>query len=291
MATLDDFDNYIKKVPDLSLKEQDIRLLYQKFFADIQPVTKPKLIVLGGSPGAGKTTYRKAHLSVSNFHIHDLDEVQVILPGYLKDLNQHGPEVAFKNWWQKAQKIANAMVRFAFDNHYNVIYDRTCGTEESFLDIKKLFDGKLYRVCLYGFWVTEAVALSRVKQREQHEQRTVTPDITKEYGHRFSALWPLYTRIAHEIYLINNNGSNLDFPVIYQRKNGIEKIFLANHYQAFKSAGRLINFSEKFPRLSDLYKHSNYPNPNILVEAKASSSLSNEQTRNGSSISLITSKL
>ncbi len=162
MITLTHFKDYIQNETDLKLEENVIEKLFKEFFADLNFSSHPKLVVLGGSPGSGKTTYRRRFLNLSDFHVHDMDEVLVRLPGYKEDCEQIDIKNAFEQWWPIAQKIANVMVRFAFKHQYNVIYDRTCGTEESFLDLKRIYEGKRYHITIYGFWVSEEIPLTTV---------------------------------------------------------------------------------------------------------------------------------
>src|SRR5436190_24064759 len=110
MTTLTNFKNYIHNDTDLKLEESLIERLFENFFSNLSSSKQPKLIVLGGSPGAGKTHYRRNFLTSSTFHIHDLDEVLIRLPGYQKDCEQAGLKIAFERWWPIAQKISNAMV-------------------------------------------------------------------------------------------------------------------------------------------------------------------------------------
>lgn len=248
MSTLTDFQNYIQKETDLKLEEGLIELLFREFFSNLNSPLHPKLIVLGGAPGAGKTTYRKKFLNLPNFHVHDMDEVLIRLPGYQEDCKQHGIKAAFEKWWPIAQKISNAMVRFAFRHQYNVIYDRTCGTEESFLDLKHIHDAKQYHITIYGFLISEETALTRVKEREKNENRTVTPEITTEYSRRFSALWPFYINIANEAYLLNNN-TGFECSRVFERIDKAERIFNLDHYKQFLLPGKMLDFNEKFPRL------------------------------------------
>lgn len=246
MTSLKNFKNFIQN--EIELDDPLIELLFEKFFSSLMATSQPKLIILGGSPGAGKTYYRRNFLALPHFHIHDMDEVLIRLPGYQKDCDELGLKAAFERWWPIAQKIANVMVRFSFSCHYNVIYDRTCGTEESFLDLKKIHEEKLYYIIIYGFFVFERIALIRVKEREKNENRTVTPEIVKEYLRRFSALWPSYTAISNESYLLDAN-LGFEYSKLYEQVAGVERVFDVGHYIEFLAPGKEITFAEKFPRI------------------------------------------
>lgn len=272
MITLADFENYIQRETDLKLDETLIKLLFENFFSNLKPSPHPELIVLGGSPGAGKTHYRRKFLNPSNFHIHDMDEVLIRLPDYQRDSEQFGKKIAFERWWPTAQKISNVMVRFAFRHHYNVIYDRTCGTEESFLDLKAIHARKKYHIVMYGFWVSEGIALARIKEREKHENRTVTPEITKEYLRRFSALWQNYIAITNEAYLLDNN-PDAEYRKIYEKIGSVERTFNLDHYMRFLISGWELNFSEKFPGVKRINRFSHFSRPSDLSDKNTKKSM------------------
>lgn len=92
--------------------------LYDHFLGHLSPSDYPFLIAIGGSPGAGKTTFRKQFLKMENVHVHDMDEVMICLPGYQKDVSTIGAKKAFENWWVVAQKIAQILVLYAMESRY-----------------------------------------------------------------------------------------------------------------------------------------------------------------------------
>lgn len=217
--------------------EHLLKELHRLFLENLTPQEHPVIIAMGGSPGSGKTTFRKS-LNLANVHLHDMDEVMVSLPEYQEDLRQIGPKKAFEKWWPHAQSLARILVQFAIQARYSIIYDRTCGTEGSYFDLlqaKKLG----YRICLHGFFVDRNVAWERLQKREKEEGRAVTEEILDEYRSRFSALWPYYVSLVDEAVLYDTNEKNP--RIIFSSKEGIVDPTL---YQGFLLAGD--SFTEYF---------------------------------------------
>ncbi len=211
--------------------EDVLKMLYEQFFSSLSPTNKPILIALGGSPGSGKTTFRKTCLDTKNFHIHDMDEVMVLLPGYQKDQKTLGSKKAFENWWPCAREMAELLVQYAIQSRYCIIYDRTCGAEGSYFD---LFHAKEqgYRISLIGFYVDQNIAKTRIFKREQEEGRAMTEMILMEYRSRFSALWPYYLQFVDEAILYQ---TDLETPhLLFSSKDGVQD---DHEYQMFLDDG------------------------------------------------------
>lgn len=238
MYNFEDFKIWFEqelKEAQLSLDPKCIELMYESFFSKLESEKNPKIITLGGGPGAGKTTFRKKHLKIglaNNYHIHDLDETLILLPGYQEMLKKEGPVLAFEAWWPTAQKLTNIMMVYATKNKLNIIYDRTCGTEASYLALKSAKE-RGYCITFYGFYADEAKALERVNERTKTEGRAVTQKIVSEYLRRFSTLWPYYLKIMDDVILFDNNG--LEYKEIFSMHNGKSKVLHYSDYRKFLS--------------------------------------------------------
>lgn len=183
--------------------------------------TERWILAIGGSAGSGKTSWRKMHWRhLDNVYVHDMDEELLQLPGYQKDVKEKGLVAAFENWRVIARDLADEKMHFAILAGRNIVYDRTCGAEESYRDLRLAKDHD-YRIDLTGLCVDLDVAYQRVLHREKEVGRTVTKAQLEEYRARFSALWPLYlsfvdsavlydTSIPENVKLIYENGEIVD---------------------------------------------------------------------------------
>jgi len=106
------FKKYIREFAETSfLDEETIALFYNDFFSGLTAQKSPKIIALAGTSGAGKTTYRKKYLkSLVNYHVHDMDEILIRLPGYQNDLATGGQMKAFDLWWEKARIVCTYLI-------------------------------------------------------------------------------------------------------------------------------------------------------------------------------------
>jgi predicted ABC-type ATPase len=184
--------------------------LYEVFLKDITPQENPILFAIGGSPGAGKTTWRQqVYGQMTNVHLHDMDEVLVRLPGYQKDLELKEPKEVFEKWWPLAREISEKLVQYAIESKYSIVYDRTCGAEGSYFHFIHA-KNQGYHISLIGLCIDADLAYARVAEREKQTKRGMTQAIVDEYRARFSALWPHYLLLANEVALYESN--DLSFP-------------------------------------------------------------------------------
>ena len=209
-----------------------LKSLYEHFLDHLFPSEQPFVVAIGGSPGAGKTTFRKQFLKMDNVHLHDMDEVMVRLPGYQEDVTAIGAKKAFEKWWPTARETAQTLVLYAIESGYSILYDRTCGAEGSYFDLlhaKK----RGYHIHLIGLYVDKNVAKERILRRESEEGRVMTETILNEYRARFSALWPYYLGLVDEVTLYQ---TNLETPMlIFSSKEGVQDV---QTYQLFLEEGQ-----------------------------------------------------
>ena len=197
------------------------------FFKDLVPEENPTLLAIGGGPCSGKTTWRrKMQAELTNYFLHDMDEVMVRLPGYKEDFRTLGGKAAFEKWWPFARELSEEWVHLALKSRYCILYDRTCGAESSYQDLFQA-KSKGYTVRLVGLTVDRSVAIERAMAREQAEGRAITEEIIDEYRYRFSALWPKYLAFVDEasLYDTTHDPSKLIFssedgcvdPILYEK--------------------------------------------------------------------------
>lgn len=231
------FQNFISQSELHIPKEEYLDLynvFYNVFLKDLSPLEKPSLIIFAGGPGSGKTTARREYMKdFQNFHLHDIDEVFIRLKSYQEDLKTLTALEAFDNNWQVARKVSNQLVQFAFQNKFNVIYDRTCGSEGSLADLRDAVNIKGYSVTMSAFYVGEKMALERVVNREREEGRAVEPKLVTEYTQRFSGLFKDYLSFIPDVTLFCYG------ELCFEKKTGKENIFNEKAYEEF------LNYSER----------------------------------------------
>lgn len=231
--------------------EATIFHLEREFLASAAQSDKPELLAFAGGSGSGKTTYQTKFGKKEGYFLHDMDVVMVRMPGYIAE-----PDLvkAFEKTWRVAQKLSDIMVNFALDSRMNIIFDRTCGAESSFITLQRA-RSLGYNMIMFGLYIEEDIALARVAERSKALGRTVTEAMTIEYRARFSALWPSYLQIFDEATLLY---SREDYPVIFttsetQRaqidQSHAGRVFAQIKYAEFLAPGKAINFAEMFPNI------------------------------------------
>ncbi len=211
-----------------------LKMLYDEFLAGIEPQATPVLFVVGGSSGAGKTTYRK-YLDVTGQHVHDPDLVMSKLLEYKRDEKVLGKKTAFDKWAPFTRCIAQLLVRFAIQSKFHVIYDRASGREGSYGDLQ-LAKQQGYKINLIGLYVKLDVARQRILIRESQGGHGIPDKILIENRARFSAIWPYYLKFVDEATLYDTTSG--DLKLICSFKQGQElNVVDAALYQKFLQCG------------------------------------------------------
>lgn len=135
-----------------------------------------------------------------------MDEVLVRLPGYKSDLKRLGPVPAFEKWWPTSREVSERLVHDAIEKKLSILYDRTCGAEESYFELRRAKQAG-YQIHFMGFCIEPEVALKRIALREKETGRAVTPEIFEQYRARFSALWLYYLAFSDTAELHDTSGS------------------------------------------------------------------------------------
>jgi len=232
VVTFEGFQDFIVGHTSAQVTLAEYQIIYKALLGGLTQSEQPKLIIFGGGPGTGKTTYRMHHFgSFENTHVHDMDEVLVRLDGYQKDLQTLGAKKAFVNWWRTARSIADQLVQYAFEHKLNVAYDRTCGAQGSFDDLQHAVQKRGYKATMYAFSIPEEEAIRRVQERAKVAGRTVTQELIREYARRFSGLFEAYLGFIDYVYLFYNNEE------IFVKTDDQIEIIQPDIYQRFLDSG------------------------------------------------------
>jgi predicted ABC-type ATPase len=225
------YEDFLRFADAEQANDHILKILYEEFFAHLSPSRQPELIAIGGSPGSGKTAFRKAFIKLDNAHLHDMVEVMVLLPGYQDDLKKIGATKTFEKWWPTARELAQILFQYAIESRYSIIYDRTCGSEGSYEDLL-LVRERGYLIHLIGLYVDKDIARERILKREREEGRAMTEEICVEYRSRFSALWPYYLKLVDDATLYETNYEKPS--LVYSSRDDSKKSPI---YQAFLDEG------------------------------------------------------
>ncbi len=229
-TTYDRFITFAPTVQEISSTTNHhltLKILYDTFLAHLTPQKYPVLQAVGGSPGAGKTTYRKKHMNMHNLYQHDIDEIITKLPNYQLDVKLTGTMHAFTTWWPTARRIAHAMITFAITSKYSIAYDWTCGSKETVTDFIHAKEQDYY-IKLIGLYVKKETAKQRISIRQQQEGRCVSESVLCKHRTTFSTLWPSYLSLVNEAILYDASQKTL--TPIFSSTIGILK---PKEYQLF----------------------------------------------------------
>lgn len=227
------FMRFISNDKNPNVLDSEYKNLYNLFLGNLQSSSSPEIVILSGTPGAGKSTFRKKYLGeIKNFYLHDPDEVTLNLKGYKIDAKKYSGTGAFDKWWPIVHKVVDQLTQYALKQSFNIIYDRALCTEKSFDNLQYAVLQKNYKAKMYAFHVTEAIALDRVKKRALKDNRADIPKTVKQCGRHFSAMFTEYVKILPVVILYCNG------KVCFKKENDVIDIIDAEAYKEFLDYGR-----------------------------------------------------
>ena len=204
-----------------TLSEGEFQRLSAEYQAQLQAQAQPFFIVIGGGPGAGKSTFfhAKAELfcvDVTSALYHNPDDLMIRLEGYQQTLRETGAtaETAFFDWELPAREAAEAILAQAMDARYHIIYDRSCALPCAQITLEKAKDYG-YSILFYGLYCDLSIAQARALTREKSEGRHIPPSVVQERHLSFYQLLPRYFSIADEAFLYNGGVNH--WPLIAQK--------------------------------------------------------------------------
>ncbi len=201
----------------VTMNHMELTLMHDAFLDHLTPQEMPMFIAIGGSVGAGKTTYRKKIMD-KNMCLCSADEVMSKLPSYQQNMKIFDAETAFQMASPTASLLAHIILQFAIKSKYSIIYDRTCSEEKH---LKALAEVKEqgYRIKFVGLYVEEKIAMQRVLAREKIEGRSIPETVLRKSRKGFCTLWPDYLKLANEAVLYNANQEALS--IIFSSTIGV----------------------------------------------------------------------
>lgn len=153
-------------------------------------MNRPKLILLCGIPGAGKTHYAKNYIALQNNTIHlSSDSIRAELYG--DETTQGNPAEVFSLMQKRAVEALN--------NGQNVIYDSTAMTRKDRQGIISVCP-KFAKIECYIIWAPIEVCI----QRDADRERTVGKEVIDKMLKRFQA--PYYDEGIEDIKVIRPTG-------------------------------------------------------------------------------------
>ena len=174
----------------------------------------PIIFAVAGIPASGKSSFIQKKIREKFFpeevFIHDCDAVMASLKGYQSDLQSLGSAIAFQNWEVPARALAESMLMEAVHAKKNIIYDRSCALQSSYLFLKEVVELHRYTLVMHVLTVSNEAALFRAKEREKETGRQVPKDFFLERKKGLKALWPAYLKLAKQCYLYDSNTRPLE---------------------------------------------------------------------------------
>lgn len=207
----------------------------QKALRDGAAVEEPTMTFMGGGSGAGKgTLQREGILDFDGRIVIDADKAKEAIPEYRLLVDEDNP-IAAAFVHEESSDMAVRLTAEALDNNFNTVLD---GTGDS--SIEKLA-GKVESARQQGAKkvVAEYVtidtdeALKRAAERAARSGREVPEDVIRGTHSSVSRIFPeaAERNLFDELRLWDNSGKPPE--LIYEKKNGVERILNPERYRAF----------------------------------------------------------
>ena len=172
-------------------------------------MTNPIIFAVAGIPASGKSSFIQEKMKENFFpeevFIHDCDAVMASLKDYQSDLQTLGSAQAFTKWELPARALAESMLMEAVHAKKNIIYDRSCALQSSYLFLKEVVELHQYALVMHVLAVSNEVAFSRAEEREKETGRQVPKKYFIEREKGLKALWPAYLKLAKQCCVYDSN--------------------------------------------------------------------------------------
>ena len=192
-----------------SIKNDETEVLIQSMLQGLKGVKTPTLLQVSGIPGAGKSTYCKAH-QLQNYLYISFDKIMISLQSYKEDLQNYGEVKAFTNNEMKARIIGYELLNRALTLHYNIMLEHS-GTNDAHIELFKNIKSQGYQTSINFIVCNTSLAIKRAKVREKETKRHVPETLIKERADKFNFYLNQYQGIVEKINILDgaNNFSLL----------------------------------------------------------------------------------
>ena len=176
---------------------------------------QPRLVHMGGIPGAGKTTFTR-HYNMKNMVYIGFDAVMEEISGYQEDIMVFGPEEGFKKWEMTARIIGYELLRRSIEMRYDIFFDHG-GCFKAHIDLIRNIRNYGYTTDMYFILCDIETAYQRTLQREEWTLRHTPRETIEERAELAENYLQFYRTIVDNFYLYDT--SNDHFSLIEERHN------------------------------------------------------------------------
>lgn len=187
----------------------------------------PKLYVIAGSNGAGKTTFAKKFLPDYG-HCHEFINADLIAAGLAPLEPTRAAFAAGRIVLERLRKLAGQKVDFGFE---------TTLSGKSYVQFLKRLKRNGYEILFFYLWIPNpSLALKRIQERVAMGGHNVPkPAVVRRFGKSLKNLFGLYWNLADKILLLDNSSLK---PELVAMKTGSQlKIYNQSIYELIFQQG------------------------------------------------------
>lgn len=197
----------------ISRSYEDIRCpeyedILKKMMRRAVPSVQPKLVHMGGIPGAGKTTFTRNYPMENMVYI-GFDAVMSEIKGYKEDIKVFGSEEGFKKWEMPARIIGYELLRRCVEMRTNIFFDHS-GCFASHIDLVHNIRKYHYTTDMYFILCDIEVAYQRALLREEWTMRHTPREMIEERFKLSEKYIKIYRDIVDNFYLYDTTNNSFE---------------------------------------------------------------------------------
>ncbi len=177
--------------------------------------TQPRLVHMGGIPGAGKTTFTRRY-NMKNMVYIGFDAVMEEISGYQDDIRVFGPEEGFKKWEMTARIIGYELLRRSIEMRADIFFDHS-GCFAAHIDLIRNIRRYGYTTDMYFILCDIETAYQRALQREEWTMRHTPREMIEERAGLAEKYLQTYRTIVDNFYLYDTSSGK--FSLVEERHN------------------------------------------------------------------------
>lgn len=192
------------------IKSPEYDNIIQQFLKEAKVSNCPKIINMGGIPGAGKSTFYHNNKWLPHVLV-DFDNIMENLPSYQKDINTIGNTESFKKWEITARIIGYEILRQAIEMRCNIFFDNG-GLFSTYANLLSNIKKYNYSTEMHFINCDIETAFKRTAKREELLHRHTPRETIENRNQVVSDFISKYKNIIDNLYIYDN--SNDDFKLM-----------------------------------------------------------------------------
>jgi len=187
------------------IKNKETECIINEHLANFSSVEKPEFIQVSGIPGAGKSSYCKAHMLPNYLYI-SFDKIMLSLKSYQDMLIKKDVKMAYYSYEMPARVIGYELLQRALKLQLNIMLEHS-GTNKAHLELLKNIKSIGYKTTINFIVCDKDCAIQRAEKREEQEGRFIPKAVINERLKNLDYYFKEYSKLTSNIKIFDGTNN------------------------------------------------------------------------------------